>query len=241
MMVRLLGRERPGTTVLVAVLVFGLLVGPSTVAAQEAAPSVDLADTSIEIDAGETSTVTAEYEFDVAAAGSGESALTEISGTMWTMPDREIGDIAATVNGESAEVSVTENDRHLGVSVPVSDVADGDTVTVTLEYEVTGPAGELKTPLWVPEYSTAGEANVVDVAVTLPQGETVSGGAFPSPTAVDGNSANYELLHVPGYVAMAYGESGTGLLTADTAYSIVGVAVIVGFVVGGLAIDRRTA
>lgn len=225
----------------VVVLVVGLTLASGTAIAQSASPSVDLAGTSIDVDAGETSTVTAEYEFAVAEAGSGESALTAIGGTMWTMPDREISGIAATVNGESVEASVTEQDRHLELSVPVSDVSDGDTVTVTLEYEVTGPAAELKTPLWVPEYSTPGQANVVDMTVTLPEGETVSGSAFPSPATVDGNTATYELLHVPGYVAMTYGESGTGLVTADTVYSIVGVVVIVGFVIGGLAIDRRTA
>jgi hypothetical protein len=230
-----------GARLLVAVLVVGLVLGPATAAAQSASPSVDLAGTSIQIDAGETSTVTAEYEFDVAEAGSGDSALTSIGGTMWTMPDREIGDISATVNGESVDVSTTEHDRHVVLSVPVSDVSDGDTVTVTLEYEVSGPAGELKTPLWVPEFSTPGQANVVDARVTLPEGDTVSGSAFPSPATVDGNEVTYELLHVPGYLAMSYDATGTGLITTDTVYSIVGVVVIVGFVVGGLAIDRRTA
>ncbi|MFC6734835.1 hypothetical protein [Halolamina salina] len=229
------------TALVAAVLVAGLALGPSAAAAQADSPSVDLTGASVSVDGGETSTVTAEYEFEVAEAGSGESALTSISGTMWKLPDREIGEISATVDGESVDASITEQDRHLVVSVPVGEVSDGDTVTVTLTYEVAGPAGEVRTPLWVPEYSTPGQSNVVDVTLTLPEGTTVSGGAFPSPSSVDGNTATYELLHVPGFVAAEYGESGPGALTEDTLYSVVGVVVIVGFVVGGLAIDRKTA
>ncbi|KPN31081.1 hypothetical protein SY89_01823 [Halolamina pelagica] len=230
-----------GTALLAAFLVAGLILGPSTAAAQDASPSVDLTGTSIAVDGGETSTVTAEYQFEIGSAGSGENELASISGTMWQLPDREIGDISATVDGESVDASVTEEDRHLSVSVPVADVSDGDTVTVTLEYEVAGPAGDLRVPLWVPEYSTPGQANVVDATLTLPEGTTVSGSAFPSPTAVDGNTATYELLHVPGFVAAEYGESGPGILSEDTLYSLLGVVVIVGVVVGGLAIDRKTA
>ncbi|QKY19264.1 hypothetical protein B4589_002310 [Halolamina sp. CBA1230] len=234
-------RTSVATKLVVGFLLVGLVLGPGTVAAQESSPSVDLAGTSITIDGGETSTVTAEYEFDVAEAGSGESALTSISGTMWELPDRDVGDISATVDGESVDASVNEEDRHWAISVPVGDVADGDTVTVTLEYEVAGPAGEVRAPLWVPEYSTPGQANVVDATMTLPEGTTVAGGAFPSPATVDGNTATYELLHVPGFIAAEYGESGPGILTEDALYSVVGVVVIVGFVVGGLAIDRKTA
>lgn len=234
-------RSLIGKRLVVALLLVGLVLGPSTAMAQDASPSVNLTGTSVDIDAGETSTVTAEYEFDVAAAGSGESQLSSISGTMWTDSEREIGDISASVNGESVEATVEEQSRHLDVTVPVSDVSDGDTVTVTLEYEVTGPAGELRVPLWVPEYSTPGEESVVDISLTLPEGQTLSGGAFPSASTVDGNAVGYDLLHVPGFIGMEYGESGPGIVTTDTLYSILGVIVIVGFVVGGLAIDRKTA
>jgi len=234
-------RTSVATTIVAAVLLVGLVLGPGTAAAQETSPSVDLAGTSITVDGGETSTVTAEYEFEVAEAGSGESALTSISGTMWQLPDRDVGDISATVDGESVDASVTEEDRHRAISVPVEDVSDGDTVTVTLEYDVAGPAGDVRAPIWVPEYSTPGQANVVDATLTLPEGTTVSGDAFPGPASVDGNTATYELLHVPGFIGADYGESGMGVLNEDFLYSVLGVVVIVGFVVGGLAIDRKTA
>lgn len=222
-------------------LAIGLLLGPTTALAQDGSPAVDLTDTEIEIDAGETSTVTAEYQFSVESAGSGDSALTSISGTMWKIPDREIGDVTATVNGESVDPTVSEQSGHLDVSVPVEDVSDGDMVTVTLEYQVTGPAGELQTPLWVPEYSTPGQANVVDMTVTLPEGTTLSGDSFPSAETVDGNAVEYQLLHVPGFVKLSYGQTAASGLTTDTLYSLLGVVLIVGFIVGGLAIDRKTA
>ena len=241
MIIRKIGSTLFGKKTVVAFLVVGLLLGPSMALAQSASPSVDLASTSIDIDAGETSAITAEYQFEVAEAGSGDSELTSISGTMWQLPDREVGDISATVDGDSVDPTISEGDRHTDVSVPVEDVSNGDTVTVTLEYEVAGPAGDLRAPLWVPEYSTPGQANVVDITVNLPSDTTVSGDGFPNPDTVDGNTVEYGLLHVPGFVSTPYGEAGAGLITTDTAYSIVGVLVILGFIVGGLAVDRKTA
>jgi hypothetical protein len=234
-------RSLIGKLLMIVLVIIGLVLGPSTVTAQDASPSITLVDASAEIDAGETSTVTAEYEFNIASAGSGDNQLSSISGTVWTNPDRTIGDITATVNGETAEAMVEEQSRHLDLTVPVSDVSNGDTVTVTLMYEVTGPDSNLRVPLWVPGYSTPGEENVVGISVTLPEGATLSGGAFPSASTVDGNSIGYELLHVPGFVSMEYGQSEPGIVTTDTLYSILGVVVIVSFIIGGLAIDRKTA
>lgn len=231
----------PRMKLLAAILVVGLLLGPGTVAAQDAQPSADLAGASITVDVGETNTVTAEYQFNVSEAGSGDSEISSISGTIWKLPDRDISDISATVDGESVDPSVSEGDRHLDVSFPVEGVEDGDTVTVTLEYEVAGPAGKIRAPLWVPEYSTPGQANVIDMTLNFPEETTVSGSTFPSPDGVDGNVASYDLLHTPGFVAAEYDDTGPGILTTDTLYSILGVVVMVGFIVGGLAIDRKTA
>jgi len=225
----------------VVLVAIGMVLGPTTVGAQSSSPSVDLTDADIDIDAGETSTVTAEYQFTVESAGSGDEALSAISGTLWKHPDREIDGLAASVDGESVDASVSEESEHLDVSVPVEGVSDGETVTVTMEYQVAGPSGELRTPIWVPEYSTPGESNVVDMTVTLPEGTTLSGDSFPSAESVDGNTVEFDLLHVPGFVKMNIGQSEAGVLTTDTLYSLVGVVLIVGFIVGGLAIDRKTA
>jgi len=241
MTARNIGSVIRGKKTVVTFLVVGLLLCSGTTLAQDAFPSVDLAGTSIDIDAGETSTVTAEYQFEVVGAGSDDSELTSINGTMWQLPDREVGDISATANGESVDPTISDGDRHTDVSVPVKGVSDDDTVTITLEYEVAGPTSKLRAPLWVPEHSTPGQANVIDITVNLPSDTTVSGDGFPNPDTVDEDTVEYGLLHVPGFVSVPYGETGAGFITTDTAYSIVGVVVILGFIVGGLAVDRKTA
>lgn len=238
---RMIGHNFNSRKFVVILLVVGLLLGPTTALAQDESPSVTLAGSTIEIDAGDTSTVTAEYQFDVESAGTGDETISSIEGTMWKLPDREISNITATVNGESVEPTVSEQSGHYDVSVPADGVSDGDTVTVTLKYEVSEPTGELQTPLWVPEYSTPGQANVIDITATLPEGTTLSGDSFPSAETVDGNTVEFDLLHAPGFVKMSYGQTAAGGLTTDTLYSLVGVVLIVGFIVGGLAIDRKTA
>lgn len=224
---------------LIVGIVVALTLGSTSVAAQEAA-SVTLTQADIEVDAGETSTVTAEYQFSVESVGSGDAALTSIGGTLWQIPGRSVSGITATVNGESVEPTVTEESAHQAVSVPVEGVSSGDTVTVTLEYQVSGPSGNLQVPIWVPEYSTPGQEAVVQATVTLPQGSTLQGDAFPSAAQVSGNTVEYNLLHVPGFIKAQYGDSRAGL-TNDQLYSIVGVLLIIGLVGGGLMLDRRTA
>lgn len=227
--------------ILIATIVASLVVCSASVTAQDGSPSVTLESADIDVDAGGTSTVTAEYQFAVADAGSGDSALTAIGGTIWQLPGRSISDLAVTVNGESVEPSVSESPEHTDVSVPVEGVSDGDTVTVTVEYQVSGPSGELHVPLWVPEYSTPGQTGVVSATVTLPEGETVQGDAFPSAASISGNTLEYNLLHMPGFIKVTYGEGALGGLTTDQLYSALGVVLILGLVIGGLLLDRRTA
>lgn len=227
--------------ILIATIVASLVVCSTAVTAQDGSPSVTLESADVAVDAGDTSTVTAEYQFAVEEAGSGDAALTAIGGTIWHVPGRTVGDIAATVGGESVDPSVSEGSEHTDVSVPVEDVSDGDTLTVTVEYQVSGPSGELQVPLWVPEYSTPGQQGVVSATVTLPEGETVQGDAFPSATNTDGNTVEYNLLHMPGFIKITYGEGILGGLTSDQLYSALGVVLILGLVIGGLLLDRRTA
>lgn len=229
---------RWGVVTLVVVLVVIGFTSPAL--AQANGPAVTLAGADIEIDAGETSTVTAEYEFAVESAGSGDSVLTSIGGTLWKISGRTLGSIEASVDGESVEPSMTEQSSHYTLSVPVENVQDGDTVTVQLVYEVSGPSGELQAPLWVPEYSTAGETAVVHTMVTFPDGTHPQGDSFPDPGAVTENRANYDTLHVPGFIKVSYDDTPAGLVTMNAMYSVAGVLLILALVVGGLYIDRRT-
>lgn len=229
-----------------AVLILALMVlltmtSTITVAQEESGPEVVLTGAEINIDISDTNTVTAEYQFQVGSIGAGDAELTEIEGTMWHPPDRTVSDLNAAVNGEEVEATISEESAHDVVSVPLEEVNDGDTVTVTLEYQIDGPTGDLYAPLWVPEYSTAGEVAVIHTTITLPEGQHAQGDSFPEPERIDGNLVEYDTLHVPGYITLTYDDSPPGFVGLNTLYSVLGVAIIIGLVVGGLYIDRKTA
>lgn len=217
--------------VLTAVLLVVVAAGIApTVAAQEG-PSVTVAGADIQVDAGETSAVSATYEFQVASVGSGDSALSSVSGTLWEFPGRSISGIATAVNGQSVEPQVSESAQHTTLAVPVEGVSDGDTVTVTVEYQVAGPAGDLRVPIWVPEYNTAGQERVVSMTVTLPDGTQSQGDPFPNvqERRDGGNTLVYSMLHVPGFVSTSYGTEGPGLLTINGLSSLLGIVFILAF------------
>lgn len=218
-----------------------LLAGAATpIAAQEGeSPAVTLSAAEIEVEAGETTQVTASYEFSVADPGSGEQALSAISGTMWLFPDHEVSDLSATVNGESVEPEVTREQRYMDVALPVSDVSEGDTVEATVSYTVASSAGTLKAPLWTPEFQTGGTDRVIDLTVTLPEGSNVHGAAFPKIDSRSGSTLSYGLLHMPGFVSVEYGAGGGAPLGLDTVTTLVGVLLILGILGGWLAWRRR--
>jgi hypothetical protein len=229
------------TALIVAVLTAPVAAGIGVASGVQNAesPSLILTSGDIDVEAGETSTVTNAYEFEVESAGSGDQQLTEITGSVWKFPDRSVSGFSASVDGQDVSAEVTERDRHYQVAVPVEGVSDGDTVTVTVTYEVTGPSGELKTPVFVPDYPTNGEDAVIDLQVTLPDGQQVQGDAFPGMDSTEGNVATSELLHVPGFVSMNYGTSGG--IGLNTALSVLGIVIIVGVVGGWALLQRRRA
>jgi hypothetical protein len=202
-------------------------------------PSVTLTGGTIDVDAGETSTVTTSYEFTIESAGSGDQRLTSIDGRLWKFPDRSVDGLSATVNGAEVTPEVTERDRHYELSVPVEDVSSGDTVTVTVTYEVAGPAGELKVPVFAPDHPTTGESTVIDLRVELPEGQQLQGDAFPRPDSTSGNVVTSELLHVPGFVTLQHGSSGG--IGLNAILSTVGVVLILGVIGGWAVVQRRRA
>lgn len=229
-------------TVLLLILLVLLATCSTTVVAQEEAePEVILTGASIDINVSDSNTVTAEYEFQVESIGSDDAELTEIEGTMWHPPDRTVSNLNTAVDGENADATISEESAHNIVSVPLEEVSTGDTVTVTLEYQVDGPTGDLYTPLWVPEYSTSGETAVVNTTITLPEGQYAQGDSFPEPERIDENVVGYDTLHVPSFITLSYSDSQPGLVTLNAIYSIIGVTAIIGLIVGGLYIDRTTA
>lgn len=224
---------QPSVGVAVAVVALGVvLAGAATPAAAQQdgeSPAVTLSSADVRVDGGEESTVTATYEFAVESPGSGDAALTAISGTMWRFEGREIGDVTATVDGSEVSPEVTRERRFVSLSVPVEDVSAGDTVTVELTYTVTGPAGELKVPLWSPEFQTTGESRVVSLTTTLPEGTQPQGANFPSVDDRDGNVLSSQMAHVPGFVSVSYGSGSGPLFSLDVVSTLVGLVIIFGF------------
>lgn len=222
----------------VAVVAVGLTTG-TAVAQEGESPDVTVTSGTVEIDAGETSTVTATYDFEVAAVGSGDQRLSGVTGTVWKLGGNSVDGFAATVDGQEVDVDVAESDRHYEVTVPLADVAAGDTVTVTVTYEVAGTGTDARVPVWAPEYPTTGEDAVVGLQVTIPDGQQFQGDTFPRMDSVDGTVATAELLHVPGFVAVSYGSGGA--LGLNTILSTVGVLIVVGVLVGWVVAQRRRA
>lgn len=215
---------------LLFVVIFGMSIAPTT--AQEGQdPDVTLAQTSVQVDAGEMSTVSAQYQFDVTSTGSGDASLSAIEGTMWLFPNHEVGDVSATVNGNEVTPNVTRHDRYMDLAVPVENVGNGETLTVRVEYTVQGPPNKLKAPIWVPSFETAGTERTIDMTVNLPDGTQVHGASFPKVGARSngGTTLQYSMLHVPGFVLVNYGEGAGSFFTLDVLSTIIGLAVIFGF------------
>lgn len=225
---------------LVLVLVVSVIATASIGTAQEATePSVTVSGATIHVDVGETSTVHAEYQVVVESTGSGDAELTALAGRLWKFDGRQLSGLSATVDGEEVSPTVDERSGHVDVSLPVDDVQDGDRVTVVLDYQVEGPANHAKVPLWVPNYQTAGEERVIEITTTLQEGQHVRGDTMPKPDRVsdDGRTLHYSQLHMPAFISVSYGDQPT-LVSTGQLMSIIGIAVILGFMGSWLAYNR---
>lgn len=216
--------------VVLPVLLVALVAAAPVVAQEATEPSGTLTSADITIDVGDDTQVTAQYSITFSETGSGENTLSQITGTLWAFPGHVPENFSATVNGQSVEPNVTQYDRYIELGVPVSDVSDGDTVTVTLTYTVPDAAGTVKPPLWVPNYQTGGLNRVIDLEVALPSGAQPDGAVFPKidNTSNDGTVLHANLLHLPGFVYVQYAGSGS-LLALDTVLTVGGVVFLIVF------------
>jgi hypothetical protein len=215
----------------VTVAVAVATVGGTAVAQEGAAPSGTLTSGDISVDVDGERTVTTTYELSIEEPGSGDQALSAISGTLWTFPGHDVEGFTATVDGSEVEPTVERSNRHVSLAVPVQDVSAGDSMTVQVQYTVSGPSGQLKAPIWVPEFETAGTDRNVQMTVTLPDGQQAQGATFPK---IDGRSnggsvLEYQLLHVPGFVAVNYGAGAGGLVNLELLSTLAGLTIIFGF------------
>jgi len=205
--------------------------------AEEDSPSATLVDATIAAEVGEPRSVDARYRFLVDRTGT-DGALSEIEGTVWRIPDRRVSGVSAAVDGRSVEPAVERSGGHLRVGVPLTDVADGDTVSVRLRYRVSGPERRVKAPLWVPEFRPEGTDRSVAVSVRLPPDAAVRSAVFPRFDSRDGRLLRYRGSHVPGVVHLRYGHQPRPL-TLDRLVLIAGLLLVGGAFGGWLARVRR--
>jgi hypothetical protein len=148
---------------------------------------------------------------------------------MWRFPERDIRDLRVSVDGVAMSPDVTTQARHLRVSVPVPENAREGLVVVRVRYTVSGPAGRLRLPLWVPSASPPGDDRVVGVTVRLPDGTRAQSAAFPAvePQENEASELTGQLPQMPGFVALEYGRESPDL-TLDDAVSLAGVGALAG-------------
>lgn len=211
----------------------------ATVENEDNLPQLTLTEATVAIQAGDQHTVSATYRFDVEESEPAATAPSEIEGTMWRFPDHEVTDLSVWVNGESVEPEMNRESRHDALTVPVTALDDGS-VTVEMEYVVAGPTGELRVPLWAPEFTTSGDDRAIEITVELPPGTHVQGTVFPAvDSRADGDRLlEYRLFHVPGFVSVPYGEEPAGLTVPDlTRWGA--LLLISGLFAGWLILERR--
>ncbi|MFB6155614.1 MAG: hypothetical protein ABEJ22_06935 [Haloferacaceae archaeon] len=222
------------TPILITVVIVTLVVatfGGSAVAQEGTAPSGTLTAADISVVADGERTVTATYDIRIDDPGTGDQALSAIGGTLWTFPGHDVDGFTATVDGTEVDPIVDRSSRHISLAVPVQDVSEGDSLTVQVQYTVTGPAGQLKAPIWVPEFETSGTDRAIEMTVTLPDGQQAHGATFPKidGRSNGGNVLSYQLLHVPGFVAVRYGTGTGGLVNLELLSTLAGLTLIFGF------------
>lgn len=235
-------RGRRWLAVLVALAAAATFIGSPVTAQTDGDPTPTLEGATLAVETGETRRVVATYRIDVASGDGRTGSASTVTGTIWQFPDREVRGLSASVDGTAVEPSVTRGERHVRVTVPIPEAARRDTVVVEMTYRVSGPPGRLRTPLWVPTVEPPGGEEVVRLTVTLPEGTGVTGTAIPHIDSVtdDGLVLDYRLSHVPGFVAVGYGQEGRAV-PLDALVAAGGATVVFGSLTAWTVYTRRRA
>jgi hypothetical protein len=192
-------------------------------------PAMTLVGANVTVDAGETRLVDATYRLRVAHPDSDFESVTTIEGTMWRFTGRDVRDLTVSVDGTEMRPDVSRNAHHLEVSVPVPQSAREETVVVRFRYRVSGPAGRLRLPLWVPSANPPGDDRVVGVTVRLPDETRIQSATFPAvePREDDASVLSTQLTQMPGLMSLEYGQESP-ILTLDEAVSLAGIGTLAG-------------
>lgn len=212
-----------------SLIVVGMVAPVVSAEAGQTEQPLTLVDANVTVDAAEMRLVDATYRLKVARPNSESASVTTIEGTMWRFTGREVHDLQVSVDGTEMRPDVTRQAHHTQVSVPVPESAREGTVVVRFRYRVSGPAGRLRLPLWVPSANPPGDGRVVGVTVRLPDETRVQSATFPAvePREDDASVLSAHLTQMPGLVTLEYGQESP-ILTLDDAVSLAGVGALAG-------------
>jgi hypothetical protein len=177
-----------------------------------------LSDANITVDVGDESSVTAVYRF---TTGTGDVSQSYINGTVWRFQGQEISPVAVWVSGEPTEQNIDSERRHIRLGIPILSVTDR-TVTVKLQYTVSGTGERGKVPLWVPSATHESMNPVVNTVTRLPNNTRKQGLTFPvtDRTTANGRVLHSRSAHVPAFVFVSHGQLEGNSAVEETLRSI---------------------
>jgi len=218
-----------GLVIVSSVIAIGMVAPGVSAETGQTEPHLTLVGANVTVDAGELSVVDATYRLRIEPLDSDFESLTAIEGTMWQFSDREVRDLHVSVDGTEMRPDVTRKAHHTQVSVPAPESVRKGTVVVRFRYTVSGPAGHLRLPLWVPSAAPPGDDRVVGVTVRLPDGAQLQSATFPAvqPREADASVLSAQLPQMPGLVTLEYGQESP-ILTLDDTVGLAGVGVLAG-------------
>jgi len=248
-MLKGLSTTQQGALYIISLPVFAIglvIAAPGVTAAQAGTtegPSLGLVQASVSVDCNSSQRhhVTAVYEF--RSEGRERADISVIEGVIWRFDRHRISNMSVRVNGQPVTVDRNRTGRVERVAVPVPDGEGVSQVQVTVSFDVRGPAGELRTPLWVPEFTPPSPDRAVRIEVGLPADGPVAGEIFPQPSRVSqqGRTVKFELAHVPGFVFITLTARGEGKpVTVTRAAAVAGAVLTGGMLLAWVLYRRRT-
>lgn len=152
--------------------------------------------------------------------------------------DTRAEDLVVEAEGQELEVDHQEGDLVDRVFVSVPEGTTGD-FSYEVSYVYLEGGDSARVPLVVPTVTTAGDTNSVALELTVPEGRYLHG-SFPVITSGNSGTIGTDMISFPNYASFELGTSPIGIFTRSNVYTVVGIALILGFIVAPLLYERRT-
>jgi hypothetical protein len=180
------------------VLIFFLYSNVSALAAE---PTM-LKEATVKVKAGNDKNYAISEKVSLSHAG---SIKEKISHTFSNLESSQIDQLTVTSNGQELEYHWEKGDALNKLLVtPPENVSDD--FTYELQYSLTLQEDSYITPLFVPEYPTQGNSNIVQISFNAPEGETVHKNSFPVIIDEVNNEVESHIMNIPSHVKYVYGE-----------------------------------